>query len=410
MDDRTRVLLLDDGELDRVSDVLEFLEIDSRRLQGEEIEERVDSPRELLITSSLRAIDLPLLERPEGSAEPTWLVIHGVHQESGLRRELRDVGAHFVAREDVDDESLRLLLEQILYSGREKRLAPRLPVDASVPLQTRDGEQRIVELVDWTRQAVRVEALPALERGESAVLTIPASLCGTEDSLTVQTTVVRSDSNALVLRFDDNDAETRTRLDATFSRLEREAGLAPVAPRPEPAAQAPPSASSEAGLAVAPERTAQSDAECAAAIPDWESMAAAGDRRENERQPFDAKVTAYAGDSSLAGSEGTTCLGHDLSPDGICLLGLPPLEIGTQLSLALHGGRRTEPIMVTAEVRRSDESSTGLCFVDHDARKRRVIERLLSGQAPLESLIDGHVQPVVISRVIVDAPVTRYDA
>ena len=85
------VLLLDDGELDHVDDILRRFGADVVRLTGSDIAGRIPQPRDLLITSSKRTFAMPRFEVAENAESPTWISIHN-QNFLPLRERMRGMG------------------------------------------------------------------------------------------------------------------------------------------------------------------------------------------------------------------------------------------------------------------------------------------------------------------------------
>jgi hypothetical protein len=97
-----------------------------------------------------------------------------------------------------------------------------------------------------------------------------------------------------------------------------------------------------------------------------------------------------------------TALGHDLSLQGVRIVDHSGLEVGSEVTLALYGGRREEPVVIEATVLRDDgEDGLALVFNSVSDSQRRALERLRAGRPPLESLRDGarESDAVVVAQV-----------
>ncbi len=68
--------------------------------------------------------------------------------------------------------------------------------------------------------------------------------------------------------------------------------------------------------------------------------------------------------------------------------------MGSEVTLALYGGRREEPVVVEATVVRDDgENGMALIFKSVSDSQKRALEKLCAGLSPLESLRDGDASP-----------------
>jgi len=359
------VLLLDDGELDRVEAILDDFGADFVRLQRREIGPSVEAPRRLLVTSGTRALKgMPRVVPPDGgdSPPPVWVCLHG-QDFLPLRQRLRELGVHFLLQSALDQASLRLLLVQLLFAGEERRGGLRLPLGGEVTW-CRDGERGKARLVDLTRETCRIEVTSEIAPGESIRVVFPAALGGGEE-FEVWGPVTRCErgparsgapTSFLVVQFEEAEGAAVEQLDALVSGERIGARLSPLADlasaEPEPAA-------------------------LEAAVTDEE-------RRSEQRHPYTREVHAF---SSLAQTADELAFGYDLSLEGVLIKGHPGLEEGARFTLALYGGAREEPAVVDATVvRNRGEDGVAFRFDSVSDEQRRMLAKLTTGSPCIESL------------------------
>ena len=93
-------------------------------------------------------------------------------------------------------------------------------------------------------------------------------------------------------------------------------------------------------------------------------------------------------------------LGHDLSLDGVRVVGPPELEAGADVTLALYAGRREEPLVVRAAVvRESGADEVAFRFTQLSASQKDRLEQLTVGLSALESLEAGDGRLVITKAV-----------
>jgi hypothetical protein len=134
------------------------------------IGEVVPRPRDLLLTTCRRALELPRLESVGNEpAEPVWVCVHN-QDFIPLRKRLRSLGVHFLVHSMIDAESLRLLLGQLLHAGADQRGTLRLPFGCQVAYGV-GLEHRKAVLADLSADGCRIisaEDVPAgTSRGSS---------------------------------------------------------------------------------------------------------------------------------------------------------------------------------------------------------------------------------------------------
>ena len=119
------IVLLDDGELERVRVILERLDAEFTLCRRPTDLRGVPRATELFVCGSRRALELGSLPQPEeGEAGPRWLCVSG--QDFGeLRDELRERGVHYLVHSAVDQETLKHLVTMLLHDRGERRTHAR---------------------------------------------------------------------------------------------------------------------------------------------------------------------------------------------------------------------------------------------------------------------------------------------
>ena len=365
------VLVLDDGELDRVEPLLAALDADFVRLEGREIGAGLEQPRDLLITSGTRALDMPEMSGVPGDAAPVWVCLHS-QDFLPLRNRLRELGVHFLVQMALDQESLRLFLLQLLHRGAEQRGSLRLPLGGMVAYEAAAGQQK-AKLCELAADSCRILGPEQVAPGQALRVFLPSSLCGGVE-MELAGTAIRSSGlpaptgaelHSTVVGFRDLEPAAREQLAAVMSGAQIGTRLTPLAGLPE------------------------ADRE------DRESQSI--ERRRQPRQEYRRRVDAFR---SFAGEEPVIAIGVDLSIEGIRIVDRPGIPVGSRLTLALYGGRREEPIMVEAIVVREDPGGLALRFDSVRPEQRAQLEKLAVGLPALRSL-DGHEDPpLIVSRLV----------
>jgi hypothetical protein len=379
------VLLLDDGELDRVHSLLGRMGADCVRLQGREIGGSTPRPRDLLVTSGPRALELPRLAvRDADAPEPVWVCVHG-RDLPAVRDRLRALGVHYVVREDVDDSSLRLLLLQILFRGAERRHSRRLPlrVDIEVEVGVERWKARLIEL---SRTMCRFATERDVPEEELVLVRLPETLTGGA-ALEFAARPIRSSdvtlasgarARSVVVGFESLDVDARAQLNAIFSGERVGTSVTPLAdvlsPGTDAESETPPEVVLEAQTEPVPE----------------------DQRRVATRHPYTRRVEALHWEDDGEGPR--IALGRDLSVSGVRMVWSPPPRAGARVTLALYGGPREEPVVVNAEVVRAEDEETCLRFLRVSASQGRALEKLACGEARVEAL--DRRERVVVTRML----------
>jgi hypothetical protein len=422
-------LLVDDGELDRISRMLDLLGVAYEHCSGRGAGKGLPRPSELLVTSGRVALALPSFVPPLGPDGPIWVCYHG-QDFLPLRDQLRSLGAHYLVNASVRQDSLRLFLLQLLRRDANRRRADRLPL--GLRAQCWFGSQLVEALlVDLSPLACRVVLDRKLAPGTLARVVLPAGLAkGVRAELPGQvrrslpapagqpswSTVIFFDAlppedGALIERIlagaavgtpvsrlaEPRARERRLDIGDVLATWREETGATRST---RPGARAEPPAEAEAPTAAPAAATRAAQAAASAAPTPPVSAPKAEERREQQRRAYSRKVAVL--ELSEHDSEGLA-LGCDLSNDGVRLTGCLPLEPGMKVTLALYAGRREEPAVVEAVVLRKEaEGEFALRFCDPSPRQRKEIAALVAALPALQAVsgASGSAAPIAVARVI----------
>ena len=386
------VLLLDDGELDRVQRHLERLHADFVRLKGGEIGPTAEMPRDLLITSGKRALDMPRMDcGGDEPRTPVWVCLHN-QDFLPLRQRMRGLGVHYLVHSALSQESLRLFLLQLLYSGAERRSGLRLPLGTDVSYQL-GTDHRKARLAELSVEMCRIVTAKEVPLGTWVEVLLPANLCGGE-ALSIGGRAIRGAaceprpgqrSYSAVLKLEALDSAAEQQIAALVRGEQIGTRLTPLAavPTREPEASEP---DDEHGT---------TEAEPSEAIEDRDT-----ERRRRPRHEYRRRVDAFA---AIGHEAPGLFFGYDLSVTGVRIEGESGIAADSEVTLALYGGRREEPVVVDAVVVRDDGASgTALRFDSVSPEQHRQLEKLAVGLPALQSLCndDRDDRCVIVSRVL----------
>lgn len=363
------ILVVDDGELARVPTLLDRLSVDFVRVEHPARGVLLDRPRDVLLTSGPRAMTMPPLR---GEGTPLWVCIYD-QDFRPLRERLRALGVHYLVSGDLPQRAFELFLRQIVYRGRERRRVRRIPLRCEVEVEqaTRRWNASLVELCRTSCVFRMPDATSAaLDVGRALVVRLPPGLMD-DDRMDLAGRVVRTSGGKgtdgygplVVAAFRDLDPDAAARLDAIVTGHTLGTQVTPLAPEPGSPGPAVPSGPPTPNPTRAPE-----------------------ERRRAPRHRYERRVEAV----TWHGSEGPRiALGRDLSISGLRLVASPPPSLGAEVTLALYGGAREEPVVVRARVVREGEIEAALRFQGLTASQQRALERLLGAVPRLEDLQGG---------------------
>jgi hypothetical protein len=391
------VLLLDDGELEDIQNLLEQLKVAFARIRGGAIVSGTPPPRDVLIATPRR---IDAVAKPDASAANVPVRIVVVHEDStGLRERLRRSGFDYLIRRPVHPEALRLLLLRCLYRGEERRGEPRVAAGFDISYRTGLRSRRAI-LADLSTKGCRLVSRTAIDSGRRIRVHLPEAL-ETGDPIAVVGRVLRATTeerpgvgtvNVAAILFDRITEDARQALELLVEDLSR----GPATLRRGTTRQ-PPSPGEERGQpikakkgAVPPDKRATPPGSTPLTLAvdvNLLSEDAQKERRVQARATYELTVPAF-GKRALR-----VLVGRDLSVGGMRIERMPALEVGDRLHLAVYGSAEEAPFLVWGTVTRDDgDAGMGVVFDPLEPEISRRLERLVAGLPAVESLRDGEAE------------------
>lgn len=428
---RSPVLILDDGELDDIQEILESLGVDYGRVRGGAILADTPPPTRLLVATP-RRIDA-VGEIPPGEEDELVRIVVSQEDSNSMRERLREIGFDYLVRRPVHPEALRLLLMHALYRGDERRSEPRVPVGFEVSFRT-GIRPRQATLADLSSRGCRLLSAYALEPGKRIRVQIPVSLGATEP-LSIEGRVLRMRFDERIgteglysaaVRFENVSTEVRHELewiiedttqgpptladsDGAIEEDREESVGEPVhtARRRRPRRDIQERVSPN----LKPDPRSEGSADCSRGLGGLDKLPALGmpidvqvdvaeepenaepisdsdlDRRAGSRRSWQAKVPAF-GTRALR-----VLVGRDLSVGGMRVEAGCEVELGDRLNLAIYGQPSEEPFLVWGTVMRDDGAAgMGVVFDEVDPTIAAKLEQLVASLPPVESLHDSEAE------------------
>lgn len=392
---RPLVVVIDDGELDDVCDLLADLQIEVARTRVTDAAGLADwpLPSRLLITTPRLALSLrvPLA----GDARQLVAIAIGEIGSETLRRAIQRAGFRYLVRRPVHPEVLRLLLLQILYRGPERRRSTRRPAGFRVEWSLRWRKRRD-PMLELSATGCRLLTDSELAVGARIKLGIrsperdasPLSLRGRVIRREPFHSPVQRNRSVVTLAFESLNAAHTERLQQLLARLE--AGpLTLEREDPETAARR----ARAAARARAEEQRAEPEPSGAASEPaaepphEADAADASAERRRRPRARLRREVVALDAEADRVVH---TLVGCDLSREGIRVEAHPLIATGDRIRIALYAASASEPLVLAAVVARDDgPRGLWLRFESADEAALARIDAQLESLAPIESL-DRH--------------------
>jgi hypothetical protein len=397
------VVVVDDGELDEVREILLELGVEFAHLRGGAVPSQLEPPRDLFI-ATIRHAGLAR-NWPLGSDERPVRIAVTSEDSTSARNALRKMGFSYLVRRPVHAVALRLVLLRALYRGEERRREPRVPVGFDVSV--RSGlRRREALLVDLSSHGCRLLTDRVVAESSKLTLHLPAQLAG-DDTMALSGRVVRCVADksspldgcySVAVQFTSMPDCDRERLERALAAhaqaLEpsaRAEASEPAPPRKRRAARAaktrtpgtePVVEKAPAGAKAAASRT---DSAPRGPAPPPAAQRAPRDRRRFPRVHYERRVIAAAEEAMHR-----MLIGHDLSLGGMRIGHHPELRVGQRLRIALYDAALVTPVVVVAAVARDDgEQGMALRFEEIDDEIAARLERLVAALPPVECLGDG---------------------
>jgi hypothetical protein len=369
------VLVLDDGELDDVQQMLQEMAIPFARIRGGAIVQGCEPPRDLLVATP-RRIDA-VRDAVGTSAVPPVRVMVVNEDSNALRSQLRRSGFDYLVRRPVHAEALRLMLLHCCYKGEERRREPRVAVGVDVSFST-GFATRLATLVDLSARGCRLLSRHRVARGKRIKVLIPEALEAEDDAdlLSVPARVIHIEGTEsggiecfrMGIAFEKLDEQTRGALELIIE--DRARGPMTLRARGVRDGEAKP----QVAAPPAPERSA-------------ERARTVDDRREQPRAAYSQTIPAF-GERALR-----VLVGRDLSVEGMRVQAQPEIWIGDHLQLAIYGAAGDDPMLIWGRVERDDgERGTLIRFDPLDPSTQSRLERLVASLPTVESLHDSEAE------------------
>jgi len=413
------ILLVDDGELDEVAEVLESEGIAYERMRGGRIPSDVPPPCDLLIITP-RRVERVRRGSPSKASPGRPLRIIAVQEDSPpMRRRLRRAGLHLLVRLPANAEIWRLLIARALYQGSERRGDQRVAIGSQVAID-RDPqpskEETTTILVDLSNRGCRLQTHEDLSVGDPIAFSLPADPAAAgpnEKPFTLHGHVRRiaiqagSEARMLAVVFEsDMSDENRTRLIAVINRW----ASGPAASLADtsntilpaiPACQLPSLPDLTLDDETDPPVPAPARGEIHVQLTDLADISEERDsnRRSQTRGRYESTILADSQDGPVV------LIGRDLSAGGMRIERISLLKLGDRFRVALHGPNAGEPFVVHAEITRDDgDDGFALVFDDVDPTTARELEKLVACLPDVESLDAGEIGGLgaILSEILID--------
>jgi hypothetical protein len=372
---RFDVLLVDDGELADVRQILEGMGLDLAHLRGGAVPDRLEPPRDLFVATARRA---PLARSWAPDARPVRIAV--VEEDSNaLRAHLRGMGFSYLVRRPFHPEALRLLMLRALYGGHERRSGPRVAVGYEVTVRSGLGHSDAL-LVDLSTGGCRALLARELAEGSRVRVRLPSGSWGDR--------ALELSGRVLWCR-----RESGWESDGTFSAAIAFEALAP---------QARALLESELGALYL------GDWQGGAIDPGERQSSVGGSAREATALEDDRRLSSRGGfreevGATVGGALHRVLIGRDLSAQGMRVESHPDLAVGARLRLALFEAGCEAPLVLDAVVIRDDgDRGLALRFADVPAELVERLEVLVAGLPPVECLEAGELDSLgtVVSELV----------
>ncbi len=359
MSQQPEVLLLDDGELDDIEDMLTELGVAHTRVRWRAMVPGQPWPTRLLITTPGGAARLG--PRHEEASGPVAAIALLEEDAPAPTAGLREAGFDYLVRRPVHPVALRMLVVNCVYAGEERRREPRIPVGGEIWFSLGLLDRPAV-LADLSTGGCRLLTRKPLEPGRRVMVEIPESL-GAAEPLRLKGRVLRCEREhggsgySSAIQFEDLSPDRRDELEWILE--ERSHGPVRLA-------------------ASQPDEVPENDA--------YVRLAPEGGEPGGEAEADPRKRVLVA---------------RDITSAGMRVESQPGIELGDRLHMALYLSGSGEPLALAATFVR-DEGPDGmiLAFDEPPPAIRLELEMQLRGLPSLEDLHDRRDAPRVVAELL----------
>lgn len=334
------VLIVDDGELRDVRELLRELEISW--LEADDFgASGVPASVSLLITNSRCA-----LSKERRPASNLHLVVFDESSRT-LRNVLERSGCDLVLENPLGVHTLALLATQALYAGPERRRGPRVVISAPVKVKA-GGRPSTQTLVQLSLRGCGLLTDQDLEAGQEITVLFPEDLTGEN--------VLEASGPVLAVGGPENDPRQRC-VSMAFRLMSS----------PSRRVVSRIMAASGSGAALRPRA---GTLENPSPLPEPKP----GERRTSPRKRFTRRILAAGAETSHL------LIGRDLSGGGMRVRPAADLALGDELKLAIHSRPGMPAVMLKAVVARDDGDDGWLLrFSDVPASIAARLEKIMDG-------------------------------
>jgi hypothetical protein len=375
----SQTLLVHDGELGDVRDTLCAIDapfIECRCIGAP----NADSGWDLILASPRRMLEIDSV--PDAGEKQVRIAICENYSRT-LATAMRRTRVNFIVRRPVHPEALRLLILQALYSGRERRRAPRVSVGAPIHFRVRTRLKPAV-LLDLSTTGCRITAEHPAQSALALTLVIPA---GMEEKKTFSVRGLTTHAYP-----SEGAAASVSTFHVNFERLA-------TSDRKRLAAAVESFSGGPARLPATVKDTEEPEIPTtteAASLADSPIDEINPDNRKDPRRMFDRRVIVM--------SEKTprVLMGCDISVGGIRVEPDSHFSLQDELSIALPLPARSVPLVVKARVIR-DDADVGLVlqFQELCAEAQECLHESL-GLLPICDSTHSHEEPawLIVSEIL----------
>jgi hypothetical protein len=379
-------IVIDDGELDDVVDVLAEMGVKVERWSPDRdmsFTQRI-RPEKLLVVTAKRALTLELPLRSEGQGFVSIAV-----SDSDARMvcsRLRHLGYQLVVSRPIHPLAMSMLLRQTIFGRDDRRVNPRKVLGLSVRWWCGWGRKQPGVLMDVSPVCCQLLVEGAAAKGSHVKIRVPGEVAGELD-FTIAGRVIRSSGrnaeSVLGVSFDDLSAKRQRALQKLLA-LAGPCRQTDESPRVEDDADT--SGSDEKG---------------------HDSTQPA--RRRNYRAVMRQEVLALEQDSLEIRH---VLMSTDLTVDGMHVEAHPSLVMGEEMDLALYEESDRSSLMVSAVVQRDDgRRGWWLRFIRVTPEVHGRLIQILDRFPPVTSLegSDSELGRVVLTQVLAHTRATGKD-
>ena len=405
------VLLLDDGELQPVAQLLDEMDIPFTRQVGADAGDETAPPLDLVIATPERAASVRRGSPADAARDRPIRIIAASEDSGAMRRRMKRLGFQLLVRLPAHQDMWQMLIERALPASDSDPMDTPTPQSSAVSVTTGRSAQQAT-LRDLANRGCRLHSRQEFCAGARCDFELGTGSGSPRPTLSGRLVRVHGELDSegrpihsAAMLFDEDLSSTIRRQISEMTNTLSSGGLCFAQPMatPIPACVC----KTNPDLTLDDETDPLIRAEIPISLrfkPETRVAKAQSGRMESERRvhqrgAFPKRILAKTSSSEWV------LMGRNISAGGMLIEHSPGLSEGGSFRLAIYGPAKMDPIIVSARVARDDgPAGMALSFEDVSNATSEKLEKLVAHLPQVQSLEDSETNELgaVISRILAE--------